>query len=100
MKDTPIWFTCAKTDTTLPPVANTLPTYDRLIKAGAKNVQLSYFDNVIDTTGLYKKIDGSPYEYNGHWSWTYVYNNQCKTTINGKTITIMEWMAAQSKGKR
>jgi len=95
MKDTPIWFTCAKNDTTLPPVDNTLPTYDRLIKAGAKNVQLSYFDNVIDATGLYKKIDGSPYEYNGHWSWTYVYNNQCKATINGETISIMEWMAAQ-----
>lgn len=97
MKDTPIWFTCAKTDTTLSPEDNTLPTYDRLIKAGAKNVQLSYFDNVIDTTGLYKKIDGSPYEYNGHWSWIYLYNNQCKSTINGETITIMEWMAAQSK---
>ncbi len=99
MKETPIWFTCAKTDTTLPPIANTLPTYDRLIKAGAKNVQLSLFDKVQDTTGLYTKPDGTPYEYNGHWSWIYVYNNQCESTINGKTTTIMEWMAGQSLNK-
>lgn len=44
-------------------VGNGTSTYDRLIKAGAKNAQLSYFDNVIDTTGLYKKADGTPYEY-------------------------------------
>lgn len=94
--ETPTWFTCAKTDTTLPPSINTIPTYDRLIKAGAKNVHLSYFDNVQDTSGLYKKADGTPYEYPGHWSWIYVYNNQCKTTIDGKITTIMEWMASQS----
>ncbi|WP_168190070.1 prolyl oligopeptidase family serine peptidase [Caloramator sp. E03] len=99
MMQTPIWFTCAKTDTVLPPAINTLPTYDRLIKAGAKNVQLSYFDNVVDTTGLYKKADGTPYEYNGHWSWIYVYNNECSTVINGKNTTIMEWMAAQRLNK-
>lgn len=96
---TPLWFTCAATDTTLPPVANTLPTYSRLVAAGDKNVQLSYFDKVVDKTGLYTKADGTPYEYNGHWSWTYVYNNQCSNIINGKVTTIMEWMAAQSLKK-
>ena len=90
---------CAKTDTTLPPTVNTLPTYDRLIKAGAKNVQLSYFDNVHDNTGIYTKADGTPYEYNGHWSWIYVYNNQCESTIDGKVTTIMEWIATQSLNK-
>lgn len=99
IEQTPTWFTCAKTDTTLPPAINTLPTYDRLVKAGDKNVYLSYFDNVVDTTGLYKKADGTPYEYNGHWSWTYVYNNQCETTIDGKETKIMDWMAAQSLKK-
>lgn len=99
IEQTPTWLTCAKTDETLPPAINTLPTYDRLVKAGDKNVYLSYFDNVLDTTGLYKKADGTPYEYNGHWSWIYVYNNQCKTTIDGKETKIMDWMAAQSLKK-
>ncbi|KYD11791.1 hypothetical protein B4119_2288 [Parageobacillus caldoxylosilyticus] len=71
----------------------------RLIEAGAKNVHLSLFDDVHDTTGLYKNADGTPYQYNGHWSWIYVYNNECVTTINGKTTTIMEWLAAQSLNK-
>ncbi|MHC1684205.1 MAG: hypothetical protein AB6733_14815 [Clostridiaceae bacterium] len=60
-----------------------------------KNVHLSLFDKVIDTTGLYKQANRLPYEYPGHWSWIYEYNNQCVDTINGKKTTIMEWLAAQ-----
>jgi predicted peptidase len=96
MKDTPIWFVTAKNDTTLDPTINTLPTYDRLIEAEANNVQLSLFDDVHDTTGLYKNEDGTPYQYDGHFSWIYVFNNERTATINGKTTTIMEWMAVQS----
>ncbi|HEX2985367.1 MAG TPA: glycoside hydrolase family 3 C-terminal domain-containing protein [Caproiciproducens sp.] len=96
LKNVPIWFTAAKTDTTVAPAKYVVPTYNRLVKAGASNVHFSYFDTVSDTSGLYKKADGTPYEYQGHWSWIYVYNNQCKDTINGKTSTIMQWLAAQS----
>lgn len=99
MKNLPIWFTAAKTDPIVPPANFVIPTYDRLIQAGAQNVQISLFDNVHDTTGLYKKADGTPYEYNGHWSWIYVYNNECIAVINGKKTTIMEWLAAQSLKK-
>lgn len=101
MKNIPIWFTAAKTDTTVPPTDYVVPTYDRLLKAGATNVHFTYLDKVIDTTGLYKKPDGTPYEYGGHNSWIYVYNNECTANINGKTITLMEWLASQklSKGK-
>ncbi len=96
MSNMPMWFTAAETDTTVPPVSYVIPTYNRLVQAGAKNVHFSFFDKVVDTTGLYKKADGTPYEYMGHWSWIYVYNNQCKTAINGNTTTIMEWLADQS----
>ncbi|GER68055.1 hypothetical protein BpJC4_25260 [Weizmannia acidilactici] len=75
---TPTWFTAAKTDTTLPPANYSIPTYNRLLQAGAKNVYLSLFDDVHDTSGSYKNADGTPYEYNGHWSWIYVYHNECK----------------------
>ena len=96
---TPIWFVTAKNDSTLLPKDNTLPTYDRLIKAGAQDVQLTLFDDVHDTSGLYKNADGTPHQYNGHWSWIYVYNNEVESTINGKTTTIMEWMASKSLNK-
>jgi hypothetical protein len=43
-----------------------------------------------------KKI-ATPYEYDGHWSWIYVYNNEVSKTIDGKTTTFMEWLADQSK---
>ncbi|WP_077611936.1 prolyl oligopeptidase family serine peptidase [Clostridium sp. Marseille-P2415] len=99
LKELPMWFVAAKTDTTVPVLDYTVPTYNRLMKAGAKNVHLSLFDNVIDTTGLYKKADGTPYEYNGHWSWIYVFNNKPAETINGKNVTIMEWLSEQSLNK-
>ncbi|KNY29448.1 prolyl oligopeptidase family serine peptidase [Pseudobacteroides cellulosolvens] len=100
MKDVPIWFTAAKTDPTLPPAEFTTPTYERLIDVGAKNVCYTLFEDVHDTSGLYKNADGTAFEYDGHFSWIYVYNNECETTINGKTTTIMEWLASMTLDNR
>lgn len=96
-KKTPIWFIAAKTDTTLPPVDYVIPTFQRLKAAGATNVHFSFFDNVVDQTGLYKKDDGTAFEYPGHWSWIYVYNDKCEADIGGKTVKLMDWLAAQKK---
>lgn len=98
-KSIPMWFVAAKTDTTVPVKDYVVPTYDRLVNVGAENVHLSLFDNVIDTSGLYKKADGTPYEYDGHWSWIYVFNNKPTDTINGNPITIMEWLSRQCLNK-
>lgn len=97
IKNIPMWFVCSSMDTTLPPYQFTLPTYSRLKMAGAKDVQLTYFYNVEDSTGLYKDSMGNPYEYNGHWSWIYVYNNEVSNKINDKETSFMEWLASQSK---
>lgn len=96
LKNEPIWFVVAKNDSLAIPSLSTIPTYNRLINAGAENVHLSLFDNVVDTSGLYKKADGTPYEYDGHWSWIYVYNNDVSKIINGQEITLMEWLASQT----
>lgn len=96
MKDLPIWFVAAKTDTVVPPNDYTIPTYNRLVNAGAKDVHMSLFDNVVDTSGLYKKSDQTPYEYNGHWSWIYVYNNEVSKVIDGKKTTMMQWLASKT----
>ncbi|MBD2866947.1 prolyl oligopeptidase family serine peptidase [Paenibacillus sp. IB182493] len=100
MKNLPIWFVAAKTDQLVPPAEYAVPTYERLVAAGAKDVHLSLFDNVVDTSGLYTKADGTPFEYDGHWSWIYVYNNDVSEQMNGTTITLMQWLAGQSLNKK
>ncbi|RKL68457.1 peptidase [Salipaludibacillus neizhouensis] len=97
MIQTPTWFVHAKNDPTLPPQDYSLLTYDRMIEAGADNVHFSLFDDVRDTSGLYTNDDGTPYQYNGHWSWIYLYNNEATATVDGVEATIMEWMASKSK---
>jgi hypothetical protein len=79
----------------LPPAINTIPTYNRLLAAGA-DVYMTLFDNVEDTSGLYTNADGTPYQYNGHFSWIYVHNNEVSTVIDGAEITLMQWLSEQS----
>ena len=124
IKEVPIWFTHAMTDSTVP-IAEGSPSadystynfkldengnpkliddfsnalYDRLVELGAANIHYSRFDKVIDTTGLYNKNDGTPYEYMGHWSWIYTLNNECIENINGEDVTIFEWLSQISKGE-
>ncbi len=105
IKNIPIWFTQAANDPTVRANLNVLPTYDRLIKAGATNVHLTLWDTVKDMTGLYKATNGTdPYNYNGHWSWLYTLNNECTldydknpVKFRGQEVSIMEWLAKQSK---
>lgn len=120
----PIWFTHAKTDGTVPiyegemdyatmnyqftldeneeAIATdefTNAAYNSLVKAGAKNTHYTLWENVVDTSGKYFKTNSTtePYEYFGHFSWIYTLNNECTEQIDGKEITIFEWLAKQSK---
>ena len=99
LKDQAIWFVLSQTDTTLDPVVYSLPTYVRLKEAGAENVHMTFFDNVSDRTGLYRQENDQPHEYDGHWSWTYVYNDQVSANINGEEVSLLSWMASQSLGE-
>ncbi len=94
LSQTPLWFVAAKTDTTLPPDKYSVPTVQRLERMGAE-VYFSYFDDVHDTSGKYFKEDGTAWEYPGHWSWIYVYNDECSANINGQNVKLMEWLASQ-----
>ncbi|MFS0778472.1 prolyl oligopeptidase family serine peptidase [Neobacillus sp. 3P2-tot-E-2] len=95
MIQTPIWFVHSKNDSVLNPNFTSIPAYNRMIAAGANNVYLSLFEDVRDTSGLYTNADGQPHQYDGHWSWIYVFNNGPSQIIDGVDTTIMEWMAAQ-----
>jgi predicted esterase len=99
----PIWFVHSADDQTTRPEQTVLPVYERLKAAGAANVHLSYYDHVVDVTGLF---GGDGYRYNGHWSWIYLHANQCRldrdgsaVRVGGRSVTVMEWLAAQSKAR-
>lgn len=83
-----IWFTQSLDDKTVIPEFYVLPTYKRLEEAGAKDLHITLWENVSDTTGHYYKND-LPYKFNGHWSWIYTLNNQCR---EGE-LSIFEWLA-------
>ena len=123
IKDLPIWLTAAKNDNIVKifegeadaenPMAYNLKLdddgsaialdnfsnnlYNRLVDAGAEKVYYSLFDDVRDMTGLYNGADGEPYQYQGHWSWLYVLNDQCVETIEDEEVTIFQWLAGQGK---
>ena len=102
IKHLPIWFTHASNDPVVKPDETVLPTYRRLIAAGAPNVHLSYFSKVVDDKFVNEK--GEPYEYMGHFTWVYVYNDACTldydgkpVTIDGQPVSLFQWMARQKK---
>jgi poly(3-hydroxybutyrate) depolymerase len=101
IKEMPIWFVHSKDDPVTIPEETVVPLYKRLLNAGAKNVHFSFYDHVTDLTGFY---GGDDYHYNGHWSWIYSHANNADfdfdgspVMLNGRHVTIMEWMAAQSR---
>ncbi len=93
LRNFPLWFVQAANDGVVKPESNCVATYNRLAQLHATNIHLTLYDNVIDTTGLYFDEEGNPFEYDGHYSWTYLLNNQPED--NG--LTIFEWLSKQVK---
>ena len=101
-----IWIVQSYDDTTVDPKTHCIPTFQRLMKAGAKNVWMSMFENVqgMDTPGQ---------KLLGHFSWCYLFNDavtmsqeqtdgDVKPSNNGGGsvapqghANIFEWMNAQ-----
>jgi len=112
--DIPMWLVTAATDKTVEPERFPVPLYSRLRNLGAEHIHFSLLPRVADMTGKYYSADGTPHEYNGHWSWIPTYNNhvayvegggqlygpvaQAVDNIAGrKVVTVMDWLAAQSR---
>ena len=100
-----IWIVQSFDDTTVDPQQHCIPTFQRLVKVGAKNVWMSMFENVegMDTPG--QKLFG-------HFSWCYLFNDAVThsqeqslevkpSNDGGGTVApqghanIFEWMNAQ-----
>lgn len=97
IKTLPMWFTYAENDTTVLPENYSIPTIARL-KAMDANLHTSVFADVHDTTGKYKDAAGEPYQYQGHWSWTYFYNDQCVDDVTGENM--WTWLGKQMRSAR
>ena len=101
-----IWFVQSYDDTTVNPRQYCIPTYQRLVEAGAPNVWISMFENVTGTDTPGQRLFG-------HFSWVYVFNDQVTgaqpqspadmepTNQGGGTVApqghanLFEWMNAQ-----
>ncbi|MBX2822459.1 MAG: prolyl oligopeptidase family serine peptidase [Rhodothermaceae bacterium] len=101
IKNIPIWFIHSKDDTVTDPDQTVVPVYNKLKEVGAPNVHFTYYDHVVDITGFF---GGEGYHYPGHWSWIYGHANEARqdydgslVKLDGRSVTIMEWMAAQSR---
>ena len=90
-----IWFTYAENDTTVDPTLTSIPTAERMKKAGI-TVHMSVWADVHDTTGRFTNADGTPYQYAGHWSWIYFDNNENYCTSCTDSLNEWKWMAMEA----
>ena len=104
LKGQNIWFTHAANDPLVQIDRFMLNTYKRLIAAGAENVHLTLWDNVVDIHEGFKDENGNPYEYFGHFSWIPMLNDDCRldydkkpVLVDGEEVTLLQWMAKQHK---
>ena len=81
-----MYYVYSQDDTTVVPELHEVPLLQRLEAAGAKQTYASVTEHVVDTTGTYYADEngqptlentGKPYQYMGHWSWIYFFNNTC-----------------------
>ena len=86
LADLKMYYVYSQDDTTVVPELHEVPLLQRLEVAGAKQTYASVTEHVVDTTGTYYADEngqptlentGKPYQYMGHWSWIYFFNNTC-----------------------
>ena len=91
IKNIPMWFIHSENDETVNISLHTNATYKRLQDAGATDLHYSHYDKVVDTSRKYDE-DGAQYEYDGHWSWVYLFNDECKDGDE----TVFTWIVKQT----
>jgi hypothetical protein len=76
--------------------ATAIPTYERLLAAGAENLHFSMYQEIIDPDY------GNAYVH--HFAWVYALKNLCATDYDGSTVMVdghqtnlFQWLALQSK---
>lgn len=95
IKDLPMFFIYSLDDQVVDPSIHEIPTIARLKDIKATNLHVSTSKHVVDTSGNYKDKDNNPYQYNGHWSWIYFYNNEA--LCDDTKIPVFTWIKKQIK---
>ena len=95
IRDVPIWFLHAMTDAVVDPKKTSVPTYKRLIEAGAANTHFTYID---DRPPFHQMVN--------HGCWPLGLNNeenydfdQKPVLLKGKAVTRFEWLAAMRRNR-
>lgn len=91
IKEIPIWFIHGENDPVVSFEKTAKSIAERLNHLGAKEIKVTTFENIVDTSGKYKTKDNKSYKYNDHWSWIYVYNDEVKD----QDISLFEWLASR-----
>ena len=94
VKDLPLWFVYAKNDDVVVPEQYEKPTIARLRAMGG-NLHVSEFEDVHDLYGMIDPQTGAPWQFSGHWSWVYFFNNECVDPATGEHI--WSWMGRQKR---
>ena len=93
VKDYNIWFLLSADDTTVDPSVCALPTYVRLLNAGAENAWLTLTENVKGTDDPNPSSWFGPSGfYMGHWSWIYAFNDQVTTRFDPAKVTSEDYL--------
>jgi len=96
VKDYNIWFVQSEDDATVDPSAYGLPTYVRLLEAGAENVWFTLSDKVRGTDDPNPSSWFGSGFYDGHWSWIYVFNDQVTTRFDSDKVISQDFLTAEN----
>ena len=90
LAEMPLWLIHCAADPVVDARTTSLPVYERLRGAGARDLHLSLYDAIVDPE--------CGYTYMGHFAWVYALANLCTTDFGERRVTLYEWCAAHRKG--
>lgn len=93
----PMWFLYSEADTTFSPAMFSASMTKRLQAAGATSLHVSSPEKIVDPSDQYFQQDGvSPYQYPGHFSWIYAFN-QKSYAEDDPSLELFHWLSKQRK---
>ena len=87
----PLWFTRARSDTSIKMEKHDGATVPRIQALNPKDLHYVIYDDVHDLSGLYKDKKGNPYVFDGHSSWIYVLNDD----VEDGGLKLFDWLASK-----
>ena len=93
IKNVPIWFLHAMTDGIVDPMTTSVPTYKRLIEAGAPNTHMTFID---DRPPMNQMVNHGVWPIGLRNEANYDFDYQ-PVLLDGKAVTRFEWLASMHK---